>query len=54
MVYYMAADDLFCKLAIGTFIFIDNQEEHTSKPVFNAEVLGVLLHELFPYEHNNF
>ena len=28
--------------------FLNNQDEHSSEPVWNAEALGILLYELCP------
>ena len=39
---------------MDAFIFSEYQEEHPSEPVWNAEVLVILLCELFPQENNNF
>ena len=46
MVDLMAAGDLFCRLVMDALIFSENREEHPSKSVCNAEVLGILLCEL--------
>ena len=48
MVDSMAADELFCKFEIDASYFMNNQEEHPSEPVWNAEALDILLYDLCP------
>ena len=48
MVDLMAEDDLLCRLLMDALFFLNSQEEYPSESVCNAEVLGILLYEIFP------
>ena len=48
MVDLMAEDDLFCILVMDFWYFLNNQQENPSNPFFHAEVIGILLFEIYP------
>ena len=50
----MAEDEILCRLVMDALIFLIDQEEHPSKSICNAGVLGIFLCEICVYQHNNF